>query len=48
MVDILTGVLSGSLYGPLVAYLWSLERPSNLGQFLMALRPEALPKCGPP
>jgi LDH2 family malate/lactate/ureidoglycolate dehydrogenase len=44
MVDILTGVLSGSLYGPLVAYLWSLERPSNLGQFFMALRPEAL--CG--
>jgi len=41
MVDILTGVLSGSLYGPLVAFLWSLERPSNLGQFFMALRPEA-------
>lgn len=45
MVDILTGILSGSLYGPLVAYLWTLERPSDLGQFFLALRPGAF--CDP-
>ncbi|HWE62302.1 MAG TPA: Ldh family oxidoreductase [Chloroflexota bacterium] len=41
MVDILTGVLSGSLYGPLIARLWEVERPSDLGQFFMALNPAA-------
>jgi L-2-hydroxycarboxylate dehydrogenase (NAD+) len=41
MVEVLCGVLSGSLYGPLIAQLWTLERPSVLGQFFMALRPDA-------
>jgi LDH2 family malate/lactate/ureidoglycolate dehydrogenase len=41
MVEVLTGVLSGSLYGPLIAKLWEVERPSDLGQFFMAVRPAA-------
>ena len=41
LVDILTGVLSGSLYGPLIGRLWQADRPSVLGQFFLALRPEA-------
>jgi L-2-hydroxycarboxylate dehydrogenase (NAD+) len=41
MVEVLCGVLSGSLYGPLIALLWATERPSVLGQFFMALRPDA-------
>ena len=41
LVDILTGVLSGSLYGPLIARLWHVERQSDLGQFYLALRPDA-------
>lgn len=41
MVEILTGVLSGSLYGPLIARLWAVERPSDLGQFFLALNPAA-------
>lgn len=41
MVEILTGVLSGSLYGPLIARLWETSRPSDLGQFFLALRPDA-------
>lgn len=41
LVEILTGVLSDSLYGPLIARLWAVERPSNLGQFFMALDPAA-------
>ncbi len=41
MVEVLCGVLSGSLYGPMIAQLWSMERPSVLGQFFMALRPQA-------
>jgi LDH2 family malate/lactate/ureidoglycolate dehydrogenase len=41
MVEILTGVLSGSLYGPLIARLWETARPSDLGQFFLALRPDA-------
>jgi LDH2 family malate/lactate/ureidoglycolate dehydrogenase len=34
-------VLSGSLYGPLIAKLWETSRPSDLGQFFLALRPDA-------
>ena len=41
LVEILCGVLSGSLYGPLIARLWTTERPSDLGQFFLALRPDA-------
>jgi L-2-hydroxycarboxylate dehydrogenase (NAD+) len=41
LVDILTGVLSGSLYGPLIGRLWEADRPSVLGQFFLALRPDA-------
>ncbi len=41
LVDILTGVLSGSLYGPLIGRLWQADRPSVLGQFFLALRPDA-------
>ena len=29
-------MLSGSLYGPLIARLWAVERPSLLGQFFLA------------
>lgn len=41
MVELLCGVLSGSLYGPLIARLWAVEFPSDLGQFFMALNPAA-------
>jgi len=41
LVEVLTGILSGSLYGPLIAKLWEVERPSYLGQFFMALSPDA-------
>lgn len=41
LVEILTGVLSGSLYGPLIGRLWLADRPSELGQFFLALRPDA-------
>ncbi len=41
LVEVLCGVLSGSLYGPLIGTLWTLDRQSDLGQFFMALNPAA-------
>jgi L-2-hydroxycarboxylate dehydrogenase (NAD+) len=40
-VDLLTGVLAGGLYGPLIGGLWDATRPSDLGHFFMALNPAA-------
>jgi LDH2 family malate/lactate/ureidoglycolate dehydrogenase len=36
-VELLSAVLPGSLYGPLVAPMWDTAAPSDLGQFFMAL-----------
>lgn len=36
-VEMLTAVLPGSLYGPLVAPMWDVAGPSDLGQFFLAL-----------
>jgi len=36
-VELLAAVLPGSLYGPLVAPMWDTTRPSDLGQFFMAI-----------
>ena len=41
LVEVLCGVLSGSLYGPLIAKLWETEQAADLGQFFLALRPDA-------
>ncbi len=36
-VELLAAVLPGSLYGPLVGSMWDTARPSDLGQFFMAI-----------
>ena len=36
-VELLSAVLPGALYGPLVGPMWSTAGPSDLGQFFMAL-----------
>jgi LDH2 family malate/lactate/ureidoglycolate dehydrogenase len=36
-VEILSAVLPGSLYGPLVHSMWDASSPSDLGQFFMAI-----------
>ncbi len=41
LVDLLTGVLAGGLYGPLIAGLWDATAPSDLGHFFLALNPAA-------
>jgi len=41
MVDMLTGVLAGGKYGPLIYGLWDATNPSDLGQFFLALNPAA-------
>ncbi len=41
MVDLLTGVLAGGKYGPLIYGLWDATNPSDLGQFFLALNPAA-------
>ena len=47
LVDILTGVLSGSTAGPLIAPLFSSEHgPVDLGQTFIAIDPEALDEPG--
>jgi L-2-hydroxycarboxylate dehydrogenase (NAD+) len=47
LVDILTGVLSGSTPGPLIAPLFSAEHGAlDLGQTFMAIDPEALDEPG--
>jgi LDH2 family malate/lactate/ureidoglycolate dehydrogenase len=40
LVDILSGILSGSGYGPHLAGFWGTEKPSNIGHFFMAFRPD--------
>jgi LDH2 family malate/lactate/ureidoglycolate dehydrogenase len=39
-VDILSGVLSGSAYGPHLAGFWGTEKSSDIGHFFMAFRPD--------
>jgi LDH2 family malate/lactate/ureidoglycolate dehydrogenase len=41
MIDLLTGVLSGARYGPLIGGLWDTTVPSDLGHFFLALNPAA-------
>lgn len=41
LVDLLTGVLAGGLYGPLIGGLWDATAPSDLGHFFLALNPTA-------
>jgi len=41
LVDLLTGVLAGGLYGPLISGLWDATAPSDLGHFFLALNPAA-------
>lgn len=36
-IELLSAVLPGSLYGPLVAPMWDTAGPSDLGQFCMAI-----------
>ena len=36
-VEMLSAVLPGALYGPLVVPMWSTAGPSDLGQFFMAI-----------
>jgi LDH2 family malate/lactate/ureidoglycolate dehydrogenase len=45
-VDILSGVLSGSAYGPHLAGFWGSERPSDIGHFFMAFRPDLFMPTG--
>jgi len=40
LVDILSGILSGSGFGPHLAGFWGSERPSDIGHFFMAFRPD--------
>ena len=46
LVDILSGILSGSDYGPHLAGFWGTERPSNIGHFFMAFRPDLVLPVG--
>jgi LDH2 family malate/lactate/ureidoglycolate dehydrogenase len=46
LVDILSGILSGSDYGPHLAGFWGTERPSNIGHFFMAFRPDLVTPVG--
>ena len=41
LVDMLTGVLSGALYGPLISGLWNTSSESDLGHFFLAFNPAA-------
>lgn len=41
MVDLLTGVLAGGLYGLSIYGLWDATAPSDLGQFFLAINPAA-------
>jgi L-2-hydroxycarboxylate dehydrogenase (NAD+) len=45
-VDLLTGVLSGSAFGPNIIGLFSTEAPSDLGQTFIAIDPSALAPTG--
>ncbi len=41
LVDLLTSVLAGGLYGPLISGLWDATAPSDLGHVFLALNPAA-------
>jgi L-2-hydroxycarboxylate dehydrogenase (NAD+) len=41
MIDLLTGVLAGARYGPLIGGLWDTTVASDLGHFFLALNPAA-------
>jgi len=45
-VDLLTGVLSGSTFGPNILSLFSPEGPSDIGQAFIVLDPSAIDKIG--
>jgi LDH2 family malate/lactate/ureidoglycolate dehydrogenase len=45
-VDLLTGVLAGSAFGPNIVGLFSTEAPSNLGQTFIAIDPAAIDSQG--
>jgi L-2-hydroxycarboxylate dehydrogenase (NAD+) len=45
-VDLLTGVLAGSAFGPNIVGLFSTEAPSNLGQTFIAIDPSAVDPTG--
>jgi LDH2 family malate/lactate/ureidoglycolate dehydrogenase len=45
-VDLLTGVLAGSAFGPNIVGLFSTEAPSNLGQAFIAIDPAAVDPGG--
>ena len=45
-VELLAAVLPGSLYGPLVAPMWDVAQPSDLGQFFMAINTAAFDTVG--
>lgn len=45
-VDLLTGVLAGSAFGPNIIGLFSTEAPSNLGQTFLVLDPAAVREPG--
>ena len=40
-IDLLTGVLAGARYGPLIGGLWDATVPSDLGHFFLAINPAA-------
>jgi L-2-hydroxycarboxylate dehydrogenase (NAD+) len=46
LVDILSGILSGSDYGPHLAGFWGTEQPSNIGHFFMAIKPDLVLPIG--
>jgi L-2-hydroxycarboxylate dehydrogenase (NAD+) len=41
LVDLLTGVLGGATFGPLISGLWDATAQSDLGHFFLALNPAA-------
>jgi len=45
-VDLLTGVLAGSAFGPNIIGLFSTEAASNLGQTFIAIDPDAIDAAG--
>jgi LDH2 family malate/lactate/ureidoglycolate dehydrogenase len=42
IVEVLTGILAGAAFGPNIVGLFSTEAKSDLGQFYMAIDPEAI------
>jgi LDH2 family malate/lactate/ureidoglycolate dehydrogenase len=46
VVELLTGILAGAAFGPNIVGLFSTEAKSDLGQFHLALDPEAIEAAG--